>query len=389
MEPTSMNLPGRPGGSADCDRPDLAARMHDGEELSGGFGKEIELHSRNCAACSLRLSLLRQAETWMADQGSSNRGTPPSSSPCPSAEELYDFGQGPGAEELPLVHRRRVEAHLVECADCRGLVATLAQRPPAPLLDRAAEPDPRPAPQPLRLLPQAGSVRRARGPRRNWLAYAAAAAVLLGAAYLWNSGRSPLGAERGELAQLTADKSFEFPELPVLRGESAMALHYPSGRVLAAAPDSAQSRISGTWFTPCFEIAPQPQAQQYRIELSRAPQAAFGKPERIADSSSAQPSFELLAERLQPLAPGEYSWEAWALVNGLEQPLGRRSFEVVLDAAALEQLRTFDAMAEPARSNAALGWLVAHEYFSDARAWARSLPASPQRDEFLSQFPGR
>lgn len=212
---------------------------------------------------------------------------------------------------------------------------------------------------------------------------------MAGAFYVWKSRGAPQGAERSEVALLANDAASVFPNLPVLRGDTSLALRFPSGRVLAAAPNSIQEAGEGTWHGLHFEITPQAEAQSYRIELSRAAESAFGKPQLIAEHGSPQPSFELPAGLVQPLAPGEYAWEAWALVNGLEQPLGTRSFEVVDDAAARDQLRICNALAEPARSKTALGWLVAHEFFSDARAWARALPQSPERDAFLAGFPGR
>jgi hypothetical protein len=200
-----MNPAARMEGSTDCNRPDLALRLSDGEEIAGSFGKEIEHHSRSCAACSLRLSLVRQAERWIADQGSSNRAAVSSSTPCPEAEALYDFGSGPGARELSAVESRRIEAHLVECADCRALVATLASRPPAPLLDREH------APRPI-LSVSEDAAPPARRVRRPWFSYAAAAAILCGAVYFWNADDAAHGAQGLESARA----EISFPVLPVL-----------------------------------------------------------------------------------------------------------------------------------------------------------------------------
>src|SRR5690349_10440296 len=104
-----------------CGRPDLAQRLSAGEELSGAFAAEMEAHSRACASCSVKFSLIQQAERWLADHASSNRAAVTSTTPCPNAEDLYDFGRGPGARNLTQGSERRLQAHLVDCEDCREL----------------------------------------------------------------------------------------------------------------------------------------------------------------------------------------------------------------------------------------------------------------------------
>ena len=73
INPMSPESKGSSNGSPECSRPDLALRLSSGEELSGSFAVEIEAHAKACASCSVRLSLLQQAERWLAGQATSNR----------------------------------------------------------------------------------------------------------------------------------------------------------------------------------------------------------------------------------------------------------------------------------------------------------------------------
>jgi hypothetical protein len=201
--------------------------------------------------------------------------------------------------------------------------------------------------------------------------------------YFWNADDAAHCAQGLESARA----EISFPVLPVLRGGITRPLQYPSGTLLAAAPSSA---ARGTWQPLHFEITPQERAVSYRIRLSRQAGGALGEAQELVEHPSAQASFELPAGTQLDLAPGEYSWEAWAIVDGLDVPLGSRSFDIVDDAPARAALAQFDALAEPARSSATLAWLVEHARWSDARAFAlRRIPTSPERDAFLAGFPGR
>src|SRR6185436_19069116 len=52
---------------------------------------------------------------------------------CPTSEELYDFGHGPGFGPLTSERRREIDLHLRRCAECEGFVESLAAPPPVPL----------------------------------------------------------------------------------------------------------------------------------------------------------------------------------------------------------------------------------------------------------------
>jgi hypothetical protein len=374
-------------GSPHCGRPDLAQRLAAGEELAGAFADELAAHSQGCSSCSVRLSLVQQAERWLADHASSNRAAVASSTPCPSAEELYDFGRGPGARGLTQGSERRIQAHLVDCEDCRGLVATLATRPPAPVLDAGPVADSgldrasRPRRQ-VERAPAAPLAAEEREPaRRPWIAFAAAAAAVAGALYLWNANRtSHAGAAdsvaRGEIA---------YPQPKLLRGSLADALLMPHGRVLA----SLTPGEAGTWQPLHFQVVPRAGATNYEVVLERTPTSAWKPAEPVAKFHSESAHFDLPADVARTLTPGKYTWEVWARVNGLASSLGRRGFEIVDAPSARETIERGLTMSEPQRSSTILAWLTKNEYEFDAFAYAGSLPRTPERDGFMDAVLGR
>jgi len=80
------------------------------------------------------LDRLESADRWLRDQALAAGAT----SACPTAEELYSFGAGPGAEQwsAPLATERRaaIDKHLAVCLPCESFVATLQVAPPSPLV---------------------------------------------------------------------------------------------------------------------------------------------------------------------------------------------------------------------------------------------------------------
>ncbi|MCY3000550.1 MAG: hypothetical protein NTV21_01895, partial [Planctomycetota bacterium] len=125
--------PPRPGhpqaGEPPCIRPDLRARLSEWTELSPAELGELEAHAAQCAECGPGLELLREAEEWLAGDTLGAAGLN-----CPTPEELYDYGRGPGARSMPDAERLALRAHLGACTECSALVDSLASRPPAPLL---------------------------------------------------------------------------------------------------------------------------------------------------------------------------------------------------------------------------------------------------------------
>jgi len=298
-----------------------------------------------------RLAVLREAEAWLAEAGPEALATTPCpSAPCPSAEGLYDFGAGPGSSSLPTEERARIAEHLERCAGCRELVATLASPPPLPL--ELSEP------------PPLSIVRGGAPPRRSWrprrVALVAAAAGLLFAALA--------------LPGWLADPLERLPRTPIYRGAESQALLYPRGPLLDRGAR-----------TPAvvFELAPVEGAESYRVELYRHDGGAFEVGDLVATHEAATPRLEHPA-----LAAGRYTWRAWASLRGLERDLGSRDFEVRANQELAERLERLGAdssvkeIVEEVRALDSAGFVV------DARALARTLPASEARDDYLSP-PGR
>jgi hypothetical protein len=131
------------------------------------------------------LDRLESADRWLRDQALAAGAT----SACPTAEELYSFGAGPGAEQwsAPLATERRaaIDKHLAVCVPCESFVATLQVAPPSPLVfDKGADEPvedvvgttvpPRPASPPSASRPTGRILRPAR-----WLVAAVAASIVV------------------------------------------------------------------------------------------------------------------------------------------------------------------------------------------------------------------
>lgn len=343
----------RPTREPACGRPDLNRRVAEWDSLEPRELAALEAHAAQCPRCGRELELLRRAEAWLVEMA-----PPGSAGPCPAPELLYAVAGGPAAEPVSAAERAAVLEHLARCAECAGFAGTLQSRPPVPLV---IDPEPparsaplrRVGPSPLRLV--AGAV-------------AAAATLLLGLA-LWKAMTSPSEVEGAPVAGVT-----RFPDAPLLRGDFSGPLLYPRNAVLARADGELVHDLH-------FEIEPQVDATSYRIELTRADSGA-----KVLGVESAATIIDAAERRLDL---GRYTYEVWAEVRGLDVPLGRRDFEVRHDAGLLAELGELDSRPEPERSEHALQRLVEAGFESDARAWARTLPPSAERDAFLERSPGR
>lgn len=329
----------------DPDDPTVDEMLSRWDELSPAGIAKVEAHP----TLAPRLELLRLADEWLA-VGS-----------CPDAEELYAFGRGPGYTPLDEEHRARIDDHVASCGTCASLVATLASAPPLPL-ELAGDPEapglsptraPGREPRPRRVLPFWTASR--------WITVAAAALV---ATVVWRWNGSP------------AQGAGPLPQSPTLRGEGAGPLLFPRDRVLAAAPEGIPGPLFAS--SPLFEIEHQPGASHYRIVLRRHDGGAFDQGAVVARFEGPSP---LLHTDLE-LTRGNYTWEAWVTVDGLERSLGARDFEV---GASSELVPTGPEL----EGWSALERLHGAGLLSDARAFARSLPPSSERDRYLEALPGR
>jgi hypothetical protein len=332
-----------------------------------------------------RLETLRRADGWLRqraaetiarrneDGGQAEPGPSPQaqagepedgegggpSPDCPSAEELYDFGQGPGAHDLPPGRRAAIDRHLAACAACERLIGTLESPPPSPILRGEAAPVRRTLPRP----------RTPRAWRNLGLALATAAGLTL-AFGVWRTW--------------DAETRAAWPAEPLLRGGRNEALVHPRDRVLERG--DALAALSPAWAAPLrFEIAPGEHAQGVRVELFRTGGGAFDRRTEVT-------SFEFGgASALAPeqLPAGHYTWKAWTRENGLEVELGSRDFEVVRDEALVAELAPLFESGTQRALVRAVRLLHERGLRTDARALARTLPASPERDAYLGQAPGR
>jgi hypothetical protein len=343
------------------------------DELAPALLTAIETHPQH----GPRLAKLRRADRWLATRAQTLRPA----GPCPSPEELYDYGRGPGYGPLSSVRKSEIERHLARCGECEGIVETLATPPPVPLEapsreevltaggerprsgDRNAadgsEFGKRPARRRLRSLPR--------------LVPLLVAASLILALGVWIA-LIPSGSE-----------TLIFPQAPLLRGSSGGPLFFPRDRVLHATAE-AKAAFPALAGGLMFEIEPQANATMYRVDVARHGDDAFAAVEQsIVKLESALPFVKATEE----LAPGHYTWVLRVVVRGLLQEPGARDFEVVEDAELCKQLAELVSRPEPGRSLTAVRMLHEQGYLSDARAIARTMPPSRELDTYLGQVPGR
>jgi hypothetical protein len=347
------------------------------DELDPGALETVARHPRH----GPRLASLRNAERWLRGQ----RAT--AADPCPAAEELYDYGRGPGYAPLGPARRSRIATHVRACADCRELVQTLEAPPPLPLdlthaeariepplrtpaLDPFEEPAPSMRVEELRAGPRPLGRARPRGLRR--LVPFLAAAGVLAAAGIWVTRWAEESRARGPAGG------------PLLRGRSAEVLLWPRGDVLASG-----ARLAELWpalaHRTVFELAPRADATAWRVEL-RSGGDAFDAGALVATLTGPEP----LLVHEAALAPGRYTWSAWVTLHGLETALGSRDFVAVEDAELDERLALLEGVADPSeRAERALVLLDDSGLRADARALARVLPEGPLKDRWLAPVPAR
>lgn len=363
--------PRNPGRAGECARADLAAELIRWDELDFRRRLELERHARDCASCGPALALLQRADAWLNGQG---RGAQAPSTiaagVCPDAEALYDYGHGPGSNALAAERRGAVAAHLVACAECRELVATLASRPPAPLVldqPKFGDVELEDGDEGVLDLPLGGRLI----PAKRWLWIPAAAAIVLFAVGFWWKGFFA-----AEQATLVAQGVF--PAEEVLRGADGGPLYFPRDAVLA---------VGGhPWQGVAFEVEPVERAELYRITLLLRDDGVLGAEREVERVTSKEPTGSFDSAKL---ACGRYTWEVWAVVDGLDTFVGRRDFEVRADPATEESLFEALELTGDARTADVLRLLQQRGYLGDARTFARTLPPSAERDAYLARKPGR
>ncbi len=309
-----------------------------------------------------RLETLRSAEEWLVNGGAAT-------SDCPSSEELYDYAGGPGHNPLPAEAVRRIDEHLFGCTACEELLLTLADAPPSPLVlepptTTISAPRRREPPALAPIFELSGRTKRRRRIQR--VALACAASLVVGFS-LWMliDGR---------------DAGLQLPSAPLLRGENETALQYPRGPLLDGA-----SWLPAAALALRFELQPVADAQSYRIEILRHAGGAFDPGTKAGELRGALGELVLAARP----EPGEYTWRAYATVHGLERELGSRDFEVRADPALLQRLAAPAGSSELARTHERIRILHEAGDWTDARALARTLPPSSERERYLGQVPGR
>jgi hypothetical protein len=257
-------------------------------------------------------------------------------------------------------------------------VTTLASRPPVPMLFEAEasapvrprRPRPRALPDGLRGGDARPAERRIAARRWLWIP-AAAAALVLAATLVWKEIRAGNSFARGV-----------FPQAEELRGGlDAGPLYFPRERVLRDGDH--------LWSSIEFEIAPSERATGYRVELSRVGGGAFDPGSSVETLRSQEPRIQVGRELGGRLEPSRYTWEATATIDGLDVVLGKRDFEVVADAGLLSQLGDSKSSGDSKRDARVLALLHERGFTTDARAYARTMPQSPERDAYLARMPGR
>jgi hypothetical protein len=376
LPPQPRSAPGR------CSRPDLAAHITRFDEVEPMVRRELDDHALTCPSCGPPLRLLKRAEAWLAGAGPAPRS-------CPTAAELFDYANAPGAKPMIEQLRRVVDLHLTQCANCRDEVTSLRRPPPLPL-DLSPLPVETSAPSP------------ARQARRPWLAavvLAAAAGTLGLAGWRWffpthgGQGQAPSPASGAPTAQgpfpggmesskespsevASAAVAVRYPVPELLRADGAPALYFPRGRVLLDERNRPKFGLT-------FEIEPVERVQFYRFEIAPRPAEVFGNlgtPQRF---ESVEPIAHPPAEVLAALEPGSFTWTAWAVVDGLDRELGRRDFELVKSPELLAKLARTLSAEGPQSAEKTLVLLHLENWLSDARSFARTLPASPEREAYL------
>lgn len=303
-----------------------------------------------------KLGALRTVEAWMREIGERADAEAPTPDPahCPPAEELYDFGRGPGFGLLDEEREARIADHVAACSSCSEILTSLQTPPPLPLDLPVA------APKPLENLEEPARPLPSSHTWRPFLVAASLAGIALVPFYFGTRGAT--------VRDLPVAENFRGPE-------SGEGLLFPRGRVVAASTAEADALVA----KPTFEVKAVANAQEYRLDVFEYDGGAFDGGARLHSLRSSSPLIEC-----GPLQAGYFTWKAWALVDGLERPLGDREFQVVEAPELAERLRELGDQPSESDLVELIIDLVAADFEADARDVARRLPDSPEKKRFLS-----
>jgi hypothetical protein len=315
-----------------------------------------------------RLRKLQDVDGWLrarAAEAAVKTGGP-ALLECPEAEELYDFGQGPGSTTLSQARQDAIDRHLATCRECESFVETLTSAPVPELVLGLPEEDVE-VDVPTWTRPTPIHPIKRQGPRRLLVGAGLAAAAAVVAMIAIQSQSAP---------------SLGLPVQVEVRGSQPIL--YPRGHVLV--PSDELKKVFPALGGPVeYQVDPQQDASGYTLYLSRHDASAFAKTEPVDQIDSKEPAGFIT----RPLPVDHYTLAASFTVQGLPQPLTAREFDVRTDPAIESKLLEIRSQPEPQRTVAAIKILVNDDYWNDARNLARTLPASSERDLFLNQPPGR
>jgi len=315
-------------------------------------------------AARTELHRLQLAEAWLTEPFSVEElaGEPtPEALSCPDSEELYDYGQKLEPNTIALARQVELAEHVENCAECAALVATLADRPPSPLIvvdSPLPEPRPEPTPRPR----SSRAIRLARGPRLPVRSGLRHVPILVAASLL------AILITSGWPTSVLSEKPTVFPSPAVLRGSSSQRLVSPQNLVLSRSKNlPGLPRLNDL----LFEVRPREGDARYEVYVYAGNSQALQREEdrdhlHKIESRGPEPSTLKLAG---PLPAGRYSWVAWAYRKGEAIPefLGEMDFRVVsdngLEEVLLEKGETVEAVKQ----------LDKNHFIADARALARDL----------------
>jgi hypothetical protein len=308
------------------------------------------------------LDRLESADRWLRDQALA-AGAP---SECPTAEELYSFGAGPGAEQwsAPLAVERRaaIDKHLAVCLPCESFVATLQVAPPSPLVLEAGADEPvedpvvapKPAAGPSASRPTGRILRPAR-----WLIAAVAASIVV-----------LVGVRLGLRESTAADGVVSWVE--TLRGGTASGEAFanllPRGKVLAI--DDATAKADPELARWSFEANLREGAKSYEFRLGLVEGVGLKAKTTPLQRLGSLPQPRVEAQRAWFAKGGMLEW-SWQPTAGLVPSAPVTStVEVVEDAQLVREVLQLDGREERAK--------LLHKHGCHAQAVAQLRSLLPQ-----------